>query len=202
LDLDDGRLGLLYAQPAVPADGLLAEAGCGEVHWPPCCGDQVATQWMPLESARLTPQGFRPSAEAAGEVARQAIAARAANERAAHRSRLAVHRPAPPATLSAATVPVAEPYPCQPPQPHHAHRYDARPPWSEPETWLYWCDDCGRSGITGAELDASPINHIVPTVEPFARPGQQLIRYVPHGGLSAPPEPSLRQEDPTGSHAR
>jgi hypothetical protein len=55
-------------------------------------------------------------------------------------------------------------------------------PWSDPNTWLYWCDRCGLSRITGAELGVGPIIHIVPAVELLAGPGQQLIRNVRHGG--------------------
>ena len=68
--------------------------------------------------------------------------------------------------------------------PHYAFRYDAFPPWSDPDTWWYWCDTCGNSQITGAELKASPIIHIVKTAR-TSRSGQlEIIRLRFGGGIA------------------
>jgi Competence protein CoiA-like family len=194
LDLDHDRLGLLYARPATPAGLRQPDGpGCGQVHWPPCCGDPLGTQWMPLETAQLTPDGIQPSAHAAADLARQATAiraitdqaARAAAEKAPPQSRTAMARDREPAGPPPAPGPAElELSAGQLRQPHRAIRYDARPPGSDPDTWWYRCDQCGRSGITGAELDAGPIIHMVPTLESRTH-GLPLVRDVPHGGASS-----------------
>jgi hypothetical protein len=47
---------------------------------------------------------------------------------------------------------------------HEAFRYDAFPPWTDPDTWLYRCDVCGFE-LTGAWLKASQLIHIVKVME-------------------------------------
>jgi Competence protein CoiA-like family len=194
LDLDHDRLGLLYARPETPA-GLWQPAGpgCGQVHWPPCRSDALAKQWMPLEAAQLTSDGIQPSAHAASDIARRAAAVlvraeqtvQAVPQEATRHSRTAAPRTCKPAAPSPVPGPAGlEPSAGQLTQPHRAIRYDARPPGSDPGTWWYQCDQCGRSGITGTELDAAPIIHIVPTLEPRTAVGQPLVRDVPHGGAS------------------
>lgn len=70
MDLDNDRLGLLYAHPhPVPGVPQSGQPGCGQVHWPPCAGDQLGTLWMPLDSAQLVPGGISPSHRAAAQIA-------------------------------------------------------------------------------------------------------------------------------------
>jgi hypothetical protein len=45
---------------------------------------------------------------------------------------------------------------------HEAFRYDAFPPWTNPDTWWY---RCGDDQITGARLKASPVIHVIATYE-------------------------------------
>ena len=52
---------------------------------------------------------------------------------------------------------------CQLLREHEAFRYDAFPPWTDPDTWWYRCDGCGDDRITGAKLKASPVIHVVAT---------------------------------------
>jgi hypothetical protein len=47
------------------------------------------------------------------------------------------------------------------------------------------CDAYGRNRTTGAELGASPVIHIVATLEQLTSTGRPLISYVQHGGLIA-----------------
>ena len=47
---------------------------------------------------------------------------------------------------------------------HEAFRYDALPPWTDSDTWWYRFEVCGDK-LTGAELKASPVTHIVCTYE-------------------------------------
>jgi hypothetical protein len=52
-----------------------------------------------------------------------------------------------------------------------AFRFDAFPPWTDPDTWWYHCDVCGGR-LTGAEIKASPIIHIVSTLGGLTSTGQ------------------------------
>jgi hypothetical protein len=201
LDLDNDRLGLLHAQPrpasGVPEPGL---PGCGEVHWPPCPGDQLSTLWMPLGSAQqLTPEGINLSPEAAAQIARQAAAARSTAERAARQAATGTQQD-PSSGRPAATPakPAAGPPTGRGVQIHQAYRYDARPPWTDPDTWWYLCDECGNSRITDAELKASPIIHIVATLERLTSTGKPLINYVQHGGATS----SVAEERPADPWAQ
>jgi hypothetical protein len=182
LDLANDRLGLLHADPgSVPGAVQPVPAGCGQVHWPPCCGDQLGTLWISVESALLTPGGISAPPAAMAEIARRAAMATPAGSDA---------RTAPAGTRQGRTL---RRHPITPglsmagprtgPITHQAFRYDARPSWTNPGTWWYLCDDCGRSRITGAELDASPIIHIVPTLERLTATGRPLVSYVPHRGI-------------------
>lgn len=169
LDLAAGELGLVHAQPA-PATAILAPRTprCTAVHWPPCPNDRLDIFWMPLAAARLVTEGIRPSADAAAELARQAETARLRAE--------AARQAAPPdARRTRAGRPPAVTIPApksggiaqqngNAALPHRAFRYDAFPPWTDPDTWWYCCEVCG-SRITGAELKASPITHIVETAK-------------------------------------
>jgi len=187
LDLENDRLGMLYARPETPAGMQRSgEQGCGEVHWPPCWGDQLGIQWMSVNSAQLAPEGIRPSEDAAADVVRQA-SARAAQADAPREERQAqvdVARAADrrtPAQVPAMRGELAERTAGDLSRPHHASRYDARPPWSNPDTWWFRCNQCGRDDITGAELKSSPIIHIVPVADELAASGERT-RYVQYGG--------------------
>jgi CRISPR/Cas system-associated protein Cas10 (large subunit of type III CRISPR-Cas system) len=71
----------------------------------------------------------------------------------------------------------------QDPARHLAVRYDAFPPWTDPDTWWYYCDACGRDRITGAELRDSPIVHIAGTTKPSSI-GRLGVIYTQYGGES------------------
>jgi hypothetical protein len=173
-DLETGELGLQYARPDPAAVRTASEPPeCGLVHSPPCPEDRLATLWMPLESARLTWHGIELPAELTAELARLAedvgreLAARSqAREAAARQARAdqasVVARP------SAITNPVtADKYRRllrQLVRVHEAFRYDAFPPWTDPDSWWYRCDVCGDK-LTGAELKASSVIHVVRTYE-------------------------------------
>jgi hypothetical protein len=68
---------------------------------------------------------------------------------------------------------------------HHAFRYDAFPPWTDPDTWWYHCDACGGR-LTGAEMKTSPVIHVVPAVGHLTSTGQPLISYTQYGGTTPP----------------
>jgi len=155
------------------------------VHWPPCPSDQLATKWMPLASARLTPDGIEPSTqttaeldrlaavaacELAAEQAREAAAARARDER----NHAVVRRPA--AGKVGATSDVG-----QFPGTHEAFRWDAFPPEADPDTWCFGCNTCGLE-LTGAMLKVSPVVHVIRTMERTraGRPREIELRYGAH----------------------
>ena len=189
LDLTLSRIGLVHAQPA-PVTSIRASetSRCIAVHWPPCPDDPLDTLWMPLAAAQLAAEGIEPSAEAAAELARQA-------EKATLRAEIAKQATLPGTRRTRAEQPLAVTVPAPRPSdsaqqngnaalPHYAFRYDAFPPWSDPDTWWYWCDACGNSQITGAELKASPIIHIVKTAK-TNRSGQlEIIRLRFGGGIA------------------
>jgi len=142
---------------------------------------------MPLAAARLAAEGIEPSADAAAELARRAETvrlraetARQATSPGARRTRAdrpAVTIPAPRPSDSAQQNGNAAP-------PHYAFRYDAFPPWTDPDTWWYCCDACGNSQITGAELKASSIIHIV-KIAGTKKSGQLEIIQLRFGGGTA-----------------
>ena len=198
LDLDNDQLGLVHAQPGPVSGGPEpGPQGCGEVHWPPCPGDKHDTLWMPLGSVPLTPEGISPSPEAAAEMARRAAATTAAAKRAKRPARTGTRQ-----NQNSGRPPVkpGKPVAGRPTgrrvQIHQAYRYDARSPWTDPDTWWYLCDECGNSRITGAELKASPIIHVVPTLERLTGTGRPLVSYVQHGGAA-----SSRAEGPADPRA-
>ena len=169
-DLEAGKIGLIYAHPdpaAVTAASTAPE--CAIVHSPPCPGDRLGLLPMPLASARLGPDGIEPSAEAAAELTRLAagvareLAARQARAAAARRAHEDLARPlARPPIIGSAD---ARRKNCQLLREHEAFRYDAFPPWTDPDTWWYRCDGCGDDRITGAKLKASPVIHVVATYD-------------------------------------
>ena len=124
---------------------------------------------MPLASARLGPDGIEPSAETTAVLTRLAAAvgrepaARQAKAAAARRAREDLARPLarPPIVESAD----ARRENCQLLSEHEAFRYDAFPPWTDPDTWWYRCDECGDDRIAGAKLKASPVIHVVAIYE-------------------------------------
>jgi hypothetical protein len=112
---------------------------------------------------------MEPSVEATAEIARltddvaRELAERQARVAAARRAREDLARPL-------ATPPIIESADArrengQPLPEHEAFRYDAFPPWTDPDTWWYRCEGCGDDGITGAKLKASPVIHVVATYE-------------------------------------
>lgn len=189
LDVAAGKIGLIY-HPAGQAP--LSRPGepppCRTVHWPPCPADPLDTLWMPLPSARLTSEGIKPSAETDAQLAWLAKAAVLRTE-AAERPRLPAARPAreyPPRPVSvppAARTPDGGQRNEQTTDRHLAVRYDAFPPWTDPDTWWYYCDACGGDRITGAELKSSPIVHIAGTTKPSSI-GQLQVNYTQYGGRS------------------
>jgi hypothetical protein len=171
LELDNDRIALIHAQPATASQPSHPGSGqCGEVHWPPCPGDQLGVRWMPLAAARLTPEGILPSTPTAAELARQAAIIRRTPQRDPPPGRL----PAPAQTQQTPAA-AASPAPRDTADDeqrlgrllhaHDAFRYDAFPPWTDPDTWWFNCDTCGRT-YTGAEIKASPIIHTVPSMGP------------------------------------
>lgn len=165
-----GTIALIYARPdlaVVTAASMAPE--CAIVHFPPCPGDRLGFLPMPLVSARLGPDGMEPSVEATAELARltddvaRELAERQARVAAARRAREDLTRPL-------ATPPIIESADAlrengQLLPEHEAFRYDAFPPWTDPDTWWYRCEGCGDDRITGAKLKASPVIHVVATYE-------------------------------------
>jgi len=168
LDLDNDRLGLIHAQPGPALDGPPPEPQeCRDVHWPPCPKDPLGVSWMSLASARLATDGIQPSTKVIRKLARQAAITR----RARRESRSLAHSP--PLANATRKHRVSMPRPAargmagrdqaaRPPRAHQAFRYDAFPPWADPDTWWFYCDTCGRTYI-GAEIKISPVIHTVPS---------------------------------------
>jgi hypothetical protein len=165
LNLEKGQVGLIYAQPDLGVVRTASQTpGCCAVHSPPCPGDQLATLWMPLNSVRLTPHGIKLPAEITAELARMTeiftrglAAARQPHSAATSPDR----RDQGPAIATSSDA--AQKY-HQRVRVHDAFRYDAFPPWTDPDTWWYRCDVCGDK-LTGSELKASPVTHVVGTYE-------------------------------------
>jgi len=175
-DRETEKLGLICAHPdpaAVTAASTAPE--CATVHSPPCPGDRLDCLWMPLASARLGADGIEPSAEATAELIRLAAAARRARED------LARPLARPPATESAE----ARRENGQLLGEHEAFRYDAFPPWTDPGTWWYRCDECGDDRIAGAGLKASPVIHVVATYERTST-GRHEVVHRRYGAASEP----------------
>ena len=189
-DLKSGKIALVYAHPdpaVVTAASTAPE--CAIVHSPPCPGDRLGLLPMPLASARLGPDGIVPPAEATAELTRRAtgvareLAARQARA-AARRARANLARPlAGPPTIESAD---GRRESCQLPHGHEAARYDAFPPWTDPDTWWYLCDGCGDDRITGAKLKASPVIHVVATYERTGTGRHGIVHRRYGAGVSKP----------------
>lgn len=190
LNVAAGKIGLIYHRAnQSPVNTPGEPPPCRTVHWPPCPADPLDTLWMPLASARLTPEGINPSADADGQLTWLAKAA-VLRAQGAEQTRL----PAARRTREYPPQPVvAPPVPRTPdgggqrnehaPARHLAVRYDAFPPWTDPDTWWYYCDTCGDR-ITGAELKSSPIVHIAGTTKNSSL-GQLEVIYTQYGGRSS-----------------
>jgi hypothetical protein len=148
---------------------------------------------MPLESARLTWHGIELPAEVTAELARltedaarELAAIKQAREAAARQARAdrapAVARP------SAVTNPETAGKYRQLVRVHEAFRYDAFPPGTDPDSWWYRCDVCGDK-LTGAELKASPVIHVVRSYE-RADTGRYVEVYRRYGITTAEPTSS------------
>jgi len=190
-DLESRKIALVYARPdpAVVA-AAATEPECTIVHLPPCPGDRLGLWWMPLASARLSPDGIEPPAEAtaglnrlAADVARE-LAARQARAAAARRGCEDMARPlARPPTTESADGRMES---CQLLHEHEAVRYDAFQPWTDPNTWWYRCDGCGDDRITGAKLKASPVSHVVATYERISTGRYETVHRRYGAGISEP----------------
>jgi hypothetical protein len=191
LDLNAGQIGLIHAQPARATTYTEHESPeCGQTHWPPCPQDRLGVRWMPLVSAQLTHQGIQPSPQAAAGLANRAAKPRkhaAASAKQAARPRTSVRDNQVTASMPATgRTPDERSQPGQTRQAHRAFRYDAFPPWADPDAWWFYCDTCARS-FTGTEIKANPNIHAVPSAGPLTSTGQQLISYTQYG--STPPQP-------------
>jgi hypothetical protein len=145
---------------------------------------------MPLASARLRPDGIEPSAETTAELTRLAaavgreLAARQARAAAARRARENLVRPlAGPPVIESADPQRGN---CRFLGEHEAFRYDAFPPWTDPDTWWYRCGDCGDDRITGARLKASAVIHVVATYE-RTRTGRPEVVHRRYGAAASEP---------------
>lgn len=192
-DLQAGKLALIYAYPdpaAVTAASTAPE--CAIVHSPPCPGDRLGLLPMPLASARLGPDGIEPSAEATAELTRLAagvareLVARQARAAAARRARENLARPlARPPIIESAD---ARRENCQLLHEHEAFRYDAFPPWTDPDTWWYRCEGCGDDRITGAKLKANRVIHVVATYERISTGRYEIVHRRYGADVSEPGE--------------
>jgi hypothetical protein len=194
LDLQRRKLGLIHARPRpAPARPL----ACGLVHWPPCPHDPTAVHWITLQSAQLTPSGIELPPAAAAELTRQAAASAAPATQHASRPQIA---PAAAPLDGARPAPPSSKIPRRPArlamETHHAFKYESRPPWTDPATWRHWCGTCGRT-LTGAELDASPIFHIIPVSGQRTSSGQLICCHETRGG-QPPPRQTTSQRPSCG----
>jgi hypothetical protein len=194
-DLEAGKIGLHYVQPDSAAVRAASESReCGLVHSPPCPEDRLATLWMPLEFARLNWHGIELPAEVTAELARleedaaRELAAKQQAREAAARQARAARAPLVASPLAVNKPDTADKYrkllPCLV-RVHEAFRYDAFPPWSDPGSWWYRCGVCGDN-LTGAELKASPVIHVVRTYE-RADTGRYVGVYRRYGTTTAEP---------------
>ena len=69
---------------------------------------------------------------------------------------------------------------------HEAFRYSAFPPWTDPDTWWYLCDECGDDRITGAKLKASPVIHVVAIYERTSTGRYEIVHRRYGVGVSEP----------------
>jgi hypothetical protein len=143
---------------------------------------------MPLASARLTPDGIKPSAQttaqldrlaaiAARELATEQARAEAAARTRDERNHAAVLR----STAGKVDAPSDG---GQFPETHEAFRWDAFPPEADPDTWCFGCNICGLE-LTGAMLKVSRAVHVIRTMERTraGRPREIELRY---GGARSP----------------
>jgi hypothetical protein len=180
-DLEARKLGLIHARPGRAAAWTLPQqARCQAVHWPPCPADELALVWMPLGSARLTLLGIEPSAGTVDElerlaalVDRELAAARQAQAATPVREKEDDAAGRPPATWR--TNVARDTFL----RTHEAFRWDAFPPWTDPDIWCYGCYDMCGLELTGAMLKASPIIHIVRAMDRAStrRPREIELRY-------------------------
>jgi hypothetical protein len=190
-DLETRKIGLIYARPGRAAAGSTPQhARCRAVHWPPCPADELAVTWMPLGSARLTMLGIEPSTETVGELER--LAAVADRELAVAREGRATATRGREQQDDAARPPViwrTDVARDKFQRTHEAFRWDAFPPWTDPDIWCYGCYDMCGLELTGAMLKASAIVHVVRAMEQAStgRPREIELRYggVPAGTKSA-----------------
>ena len=194
-DLKTGAIGLIHAQPS-PADAWTSPhpTQCRAVHWPPCPADQLATKWRPLASWRLGHDGIQPSARTTAELDRLAAAADqklAAAEQA--RAALACqgrddqdHAVIKPSIIRQ-TDAAGQDYRFL--RMHDAFRWDAFPPWTDPDTWCYGCYDACGLELTGAMLKASPIVHVVRAMEQASTGRLREIK-LRYGGAPSPDQTS------------
>jgi Competence protein CoiA-like family len=197
-DLEAGKLALIYAHPdpaVVTAASTAPE--CAIVHSPPCPGDRLGFLPMPLASARLGPDGIEPPAEATAELAR--LAAGVARELAARQARAAAARRAREDRAPARAKPPINGSSdqrrddCHLLLEHKAFRYDAFPPWTDPDTWWYLCDGCGDDRITGAKLKASRVIHVVATYERISTGRYEVVHRRHGAGVSRRERRPVRQ---------
>ena len=162
----------LARRPAAPGRIWQAAARCTGR---PVQAISSARPGRPLHSALLTPDGINMPIAGTDEVAPAGRCRRAGPQT---RPGLARPRLLTPANALAR--------PCEGRVAvHEAFRYDARPPWTDPDTWWYLCDECGRSRITGAELDTSAVIHTVAILKQLTATGRPLISYTQRGSVTA-----------------
>ena len=143
---------------------------------------------MPLASARLTPDGIKPSAQTTAEFGR--LAAIAARELATERARAEAaartrdDRNRAVALRSTAGKAEAPSGGGQFGETHEAFRWDAFPPEADPDTWCFRCDICGLE-LTGAMLKVSPVVHVIRTME-RTRAGRPREIELGYGGTPSP----------------
>jgi hypothetical protein len=143
---------------------------------------------MPVASARLAPDGIKPSVQTTAELDR--LAAIAARELAAERARAEAaartrdERNHAVVLRSSARKADVLSDGGQLGETHEAFRWDAFPPEADPVTWCFGCDICGLE-LTGAMLKVSPVVHVIRTMERtrVGRPREIDLRY---GGAPSP----------------
>jgi Competence protein CoiA-like family len=161
-DARNDRLGLACGRPH-DHTGEEAEARrCRSTHWPPCPGDSIEIRWMRLRDVELSDGGLVPAPHVLVQLEAEAKAADAAETRQKAHGAVDTHirpsaparpRPAPPVTRPQGT--------------HWVQRIDARPPWTDPDCWWYWCPACeyltGAHFLTRAQIKSSEFRHEIMT---------------------------------------
>lgn len=161
-DARDDRLGLVCGRPH-DHTGEEAEARrCRSTHWPPCPGDSIEIRWMRLRDVTLSDDGLGPASQVLAQLEADAKAADAAEAK--RRAR----RPAPtPVRPPAPAHPQPAPPATRPQGTHWVQRIDARPPWTDPDDWWYWCPACeyltGAHFLTGTQIKSSELHHEIMT---------------------------------------